>query len=462
MVKGSIPKNRITLFFAGYVLLSVISLSWATNPIKGLNEVTKIALMLFFFCIACEILERDKDFFIKSMSLLGLALGAYGLFEIITTGYADTCLGTMGIRNVWCSAQLLLLPFCVYSIRKWTLIGVYSSCLIVYNLFALSNRTSLLALIVMALIFTLYYKKAWRYYIIAGLIFVLVTCCLSLPFLCTESMQARFAVWKGTANLIRENPFFGLGLNNWGLEIPRFASLLIEPDAFMGFVYQRVHNDFLWVISEVGIFGFICYAGIFVFGLYYAVRTRNILALIGLSGYLVIANLSFPKERAFHSMILIAYLALSVRGCRKIKTPTFAKPVALIVLCLTVAVFSLCHISERHIRKMAIARDMKNWPEVLAESRKISFIRTMDGLTIPVKWYTAEAHYHLGNSEQAVADTFMAFRHSPNNLYVLDRMGQMFEGLGDKVAAEAFYTRALNSQPNFEFSRKKLNKLKGI
>jgi hypothetical protein len=275
-------------------------------------------------------------------------------------------------------------------------------------------------------------------------------------------MQARFAVWKGTANLIRENPFFGLGLNNWGLEIPRFASLLIEPDAFMGFVYQRVHNDFLWVISEVGIFGFICYAGIFVFGLYYAVRTRNILALIGLSGYLVIANLSFPKERAFHSMILIAYLALSVRGCRKIKTPTFAKPVALIVLCLTVAVFSLCHISERHIRKMAIARDMKNWPEVLAESRKISFIRTMDGLTIPVKWYTAEAHYHLGNSEQAVADTFMAFRHSPNNLYVLDRMGQMFEGLGDKVAAEAFYTRALNSQPNFEFSRKKLNKLKGI
>jgi hypothetical protein len=90
MVKGSIPKNRITLFFAGYVLLSVISLSWATNPIKGLNEVTKIALMLFFFCIACEILERDKDFFIKSMSLLGLALGAYGLFEIITTGYADT------------------------------------------------------------------------------------------------------------------------------------------------------------------------------------------------------------------------------------------------------------------------------------------------------------------------------------------------------------------------------------
>lgn len=466
-VKNHIPKNRLTLFFVGYFLLSAISLTWTTNPIKGLNEVMKIGLMLISFCIACEILRDDKEFFIKGMSLLGLILGAYGLFEIISTGHTISCLGTMGIRNIWASALFLTLPFCVSSIRKkyycyleWSIVGICSSGLIIINLILLSNRASILALIVSLLILLFYYKK-WRYVAAIGLI-VAIGLILNPQFLNVESLQARYAVWTATANLIRENPFFGLGINSWGLEIPRFASLLIEPDAFIGFAYQRVHNDGFWVASEIGIFGFICYAGIFVCGLYYAIKSRNIRAVTFLAGYIVIAFFSFPKERAYHSMLLVAGLADAVTGYKyeKIRLPSFAKPFVLAILCFAVVEFTLCHISERHIRKMAIARDMKNWDEVLAESKKISPLRTMDGFTIPVKWYTAEAHYYLGNGEQTVADNFKAFRHSPNNLYVLDRMGEMFEGLGDKVAAEAFYTRALNSQPNFEHSRRKLNKLR--
>jgi O-antigen ligase len=462
LCKNEIPLSRILLCFVGYFVFAGLSLFWTTNPIKGLYEVTKIALMLISFCCACEILREDKDFFIKGMSLLGLILGAYGLFEITTTGYARGCLGTMGIRNVWASAQFLTLPFCVSSIKKWPVIGIGSSVLIVLNLIMLSNRTSVLALIVSLLILLFYYKK-WRYAAAIGLI-VTAGFILNPMLLNTGSLQARYAVWTGTSILIRENPFFGLGVNSWGLEMPRYASLLLEPHAFIDFVYQRVHNDFLWVMSEIGIFGFICYAGIFIYGLYYAVKSRNIRAITLLAGYAIIASFSFPKERAYHSMMLVAGLADAKTGCnfKKIRIPVYVKVAVMAVLCLAVTEFSLCHSSERHIRKMAIARDMKNWPEVLAESKKISPLRTMDGFTIPVKWYTAEAHYHLGNSEQAVADTFEAFRHSPNNLYVLDRMGQMFEGLGDEVAAEAFYTRALNSQPNFEFSQRKLNKLKGI
>lgn len=461
-VKGSIPKSRITLFFIGYFVLAVISLSWATNPIKGLNEVTKIGLMMISFCIACEILEKDKDFFIKGMSLLGLILGSYGLFEIMSTGYAKGCLGTMGIRNVWASAQFLTLPFCISSIRKWPNVGISSSGLIILNLILLSNRTSILALIALAVILLCYYRKWW---FIVGIGTIAVISIAANPNIFnTSSMQSRYHSWSATMILVRENPFFGIGVNNWALEVSRYAVKFFEPFSFVNYVHQRTHNDFLWVMSEIGVFGFICYAGIFVCGLYYAVKSRNIRAVTFLVGYIVIAILSFPKERAYHSMLLVAGLADAVTGYKykKIRIPVPAKPLVLAALCFCVAEFSICHISERHIRKMAIARDMKNWPEVLAESKKISPLRTMDGFTLPVKWYTAEAHYHLGNAKQTVVDNFKAFKHSPNNLFVLDRMGQMFEGLGDKVVAEAFYTRALNSQPNFEFSRRKLNKLKGI
>jgi hypothetical protein len=40
-------------------------------------------------------------------------------------------------------------------------------------------------------------------------------------------------------------------------------------------------------------------------------------------------------------------------------------------------------------------------------------------------------------------------------------MGEMFEGLGDLKAADVFYTRALNIQPEFEFAKRNLENLRG-
>jgi hypothetical protein len=406
-------------------------------------------------------LARDKELFIKAMALLGLLLGFYSLYEIVISGNASTCLGTMGIRNTWASAQFLLLPFCVYSIKKWPAIGIISSIVITISLLLLFNRASILALAVSSLVAAFYLKKSWRYFILAGLIVVAVVCILNPKFLDSQSLQNRFATWKATNELVRENPFFGIGINNWALEIPRYAHLMLESNLNNELIYQRPHNDFLWVLSEAGIFGFICYAGIFVFGLFYAIKTRNVLALAGIAGYLVIASLSFPKERAFHSMLLVAYLAFAVRDCRYVRIRLPVRIALFAILGLAIAEFGLCHNSEIHIRKMAMAHDMKNWPEVLAESKKISPVRTMDLFTRPVSWYTAQAHYGLGDNKQTILDNFRAFKHSPNNIFVLHRMGEMFEGLGDLKAADVFYTRALNIQPEFEFAKRNLENLRG-
>jgi len=408
-------------------------------------------------------MDEHKDFFIKSMSLLGLLLGAYCFYEILSAGNVWHCKGTMSVRILWASAHFLLLPFYVYSYKKWTFIGVCSSGLIILNLVLLFNRASLLALAVSAGVFAFYIKKL-RYVVIAVLVIILIVCILNPHFLNSDSLKSRYAVWAGTATLFRENPFFGIGINNWELEIPRFASTFFEKDVFVKLFYQRPHNDFLWVLSEIGIFGSIGYAGIFGFGIFYAVKKRNVLALSGLAGYLVIAFFSFPKERAFHSMMLIAYLALATSGCKfkKIKAPLFAKVPVFIVLCLVVLEFSLCYNSMIHIRKMTIARDRKQWSKVLAESEKISSLKTMDICTIPIKWYTAEAHYFLGNHRQTILDSVQAFNYHPNNVYVLDRMGTLLKALGDIDGAESCYRRALNIQPNFEVSARNLKDLENM
>lgn len=457
LVAKEIPKTLILACFGGYLIFAATSLFWATNRIKGVYEIAKIALMTVSFVVAYWVLQKDRGFIVKAMTVLGLLIGVYCLYEIVSIGDVNLRLGTMGVRNLWASSQLLLLPLCVLSIRKWKYVGAGVSGLIVLNLILLHNRASILALIVAALV-AVFYIKRLRKFIIAGLVCLIIVCVIRPQYLNTQSLKNRLVLWNCTLKIFRENPFWGTGINNWELEFPRYAKdmLALDEKILTRNIYQRPHNDYLWVLSETGIFGLICYGGIFVLGIYYAAKTRNITALAGLSGYMVIAVFSFPKERAFHSMMLIFYLADALPACKTIKLPRFVWCPITLVLCLIVAEFGLCYSGERHIRKMAIARDRREWSKVLTEAGKVPFVRTLDPFTLPVKWYTGEAHYFLGNHKQAVLDTAEAFGRSPNNIYVLDRMGSMLEGLGDFKGAEYCYRRALTIHPKFGYSRKKL------
>ena len=80
----------------------------------------------------------------------------------------------------------------------------------------------------------------------------------------------------------------------------------------------------------------------------------------------------------------------------------------------------------------------------------------MDLCSTPIKWYTGEAHYYTGDKAKAVADNMKAFDLNPNNIYVLDRMGEIHQGLGDYKAAIGCYKRALMIKPDFENSQRKL------
>jgi tetratricopeptide (TPR) repeat protein len=163
---------------------------------------------------------------------------------------------------------------------------------------------------------------------------------------------------------------------------------------------------------------------------------------------------SFPKERAFHSLVYVAILALSMTGVREIQFRM--KPLFLFLLLGCALEFSICHYSERYIRRMQFARDRRQYEDVLKCSSHISPLRSVDLVGLPIKWYTGEAYYFTGNKIQAVADCARAFEQNPNHIFVLDRMGELHQGLGDYNAAIACYKRALAIKPDFESSKKKL------
>lgn len=68
----------------------------------------------------------------------------------------------------------------------------------------------------------------------------------------TKELPNRTSIWKDSLNLIADFPLFGAGLGNFNL-----AYTLYKNEASGPYVYDHAHNDYIELIVETGIVGFI-------------------------------------------------------------------------------------------------------------------------------------------------------------------------------------------------------------
>jgi len=64
------------------------------------------------------------------------------------------------------------------------------------------------------------------------------------------SSQSRLAVAKDTARIVQEHPFTGTGLGTFPLAIPKHLSFYTDLS------WDKTHNDYMQLLSEVGLMGF--------------------------------------------------------------------------------------------------------------------------------------------------------------------------------------------------------------
>jgi O-antigen ligase len=76
----------------------------------------------------------------------------------------------------------------------------------------------------------------------------------------SHSMHVREVYWKATGPIVSSAPMLGVGLDNWQEHFYR-----TKPDVQQE--TTKTHNDYLQILSETGIFGFLGFAGLLVLGL---------------------------------------------------------------------------------------------------------------------------------------------------------------------------------------------------
>ena len=262
-----------------YVVISALSIFWAQNKAEGVYETYKASLVLTSVVLFAS-MKPDKKILIKWMVFLAIGLSLYGIYQFFTTESRFFRWGTMGHKNLFAAALLLLLRFCVYASRNKSLLGTLAAGLVLFNILTLQTRSVFVALFVAAMVCSL---RKLRHVVVSLVFFVIIGLTIYAfrgpGIFNSGTLKERSDLTKWSVSMIKDHPF-GVGAGNWKLEIPAYNHNYHpeNPKGRFTKYYQRPHNDFMLAISETGIGG-VFYILVFVIAIFCLLRSRDEFAM---------------------------------------------------------------------------------------------------------------------------------------------------------------------------------------
>ncbi|MHC4175123.1 MAG: O-antigen ligase family protein [Planctomycetota bacterium] len=515
-IDWAILRRNIFPAFLAYFIFSAISLIKAVNVTEGVYEVLKIFLSVVFLFLATVILSKNRNyipFLVRTVIISATILSLIGFYEYFEYFFQKPgiCMitGTMAQKNQFSSALFLMLPFCLYGVlgfrNYWKIISTIPMVLVLILILLNQTRSVWLGMlmstgatiIVVLLLFMLRKvdiskeTKALFFRRFSYIVIVLIVAggIFGYLYLRSNSMNSlvdqvesifspkdrqnipRVSMWRKTLEPIQDNFFFGIGAGNWKIVLPSYGLEGLPHNMFKTTYFVRPENDYIWVLSEIGIFGFILYLLIFGIIIVYVLKilTRHsntndklLLTLIffGIVGYMVISFFTFPKERIFHSMFLLLMMAIVISiyhqslGDRKSVSRSFISaltiPSLLLILCAIIVGYFRLN-AEIHTKKALAARRVQNWPVVISEIDKgYSAFATLDPMSTPLQWYRGEANFSLNNKQEALYDFKKAYKAHPYHIHVLNNLATCYELEGNHNKAIYYYKQTLKIFPQFE------------
>jgi len=495
----------IFLFFG----INLLSLGWAADFSEAIFTIQKTFILAISYYLFRQILDSKKipslyiSRILLALTLFALTVISYQLLQIgLKDGLGGKAVykitAQAGHKNLVASFLFLLLglnlffhqpkqnKLLFYAMIGWQLLlilllrsrAVYMSCalfaLIVGGYYALKGADPRVQLL----------KKTLPF--LAGLAIigaVIITKTNAgkdyakylnpLTYFDNTSSLERLFVWSKTSELVREKPGLGVGAGQWKIFFPsksiQGGFRLQEKDL----VFTRTHNDFLEVLAELGILGFLSY--LLIFGLaswaiYRSIklakpqaRYKRVVLLAILLGYCIIAFFDFPKERIEHQVMLAMVLAAigwkSQSWLKKQRLYIELNPKQLKGLTIFFALILLFHLPTSYYRlkgdyyctKMFVAKKSKNYQAMATYAEKAgSYWNIFDPLVIPYRWYIGLGRYMEGKYPEASPHFEFAYSKNPYNFNVINNYASTLVQLGNYEKAIPLYIDALRINPKFE------------
>lgn len=253
-----------------------------------------------------------------------------------------------------------------------------------------------------------------------------------------SSVAMRTLIWGKTFEMIKEHPLIGYGPGQWQIVIPKYGVDEFGEKLREGsLTFQRPHNDYLWIVSEVGIIGLLGYLaffiGIIIVGFVNIKRTNNkstlvfnTLAVSALIGWMFVSMLDFPHERIEHNLVLLAICAIVLadnhRESETEETGSCVTTISLAAFCATIAIVGFIQTlqfynGEKTNRIILQLYYNKDWQKLVYMTRKADqWPYTVNNYTAPTLFYKGIALEMTGNENAAIVEYKKALKVAPYHI----------------------------------------------
>ncbi|CAM1344688.1 O-antigen ligase family protein [Tenacibaculum amylolyticum] len=250
------------------------------------------------------------------------------------------------------------------------------------------------------------------------------------------SDSGRKFFWEAAIDGFQSSPLRGVGIGNWKLiEKEELVKSIKNSNHFYP---RRVHNDFLQVLSEIGILGFLLFISLFVVVYYLLLKVilkkranqnRKLLALICLAAFVAYSLdslINFPSERTpiqlLGFVLIVIALCVSSNQNKPIKIPLYFKIIILLIGVLTVYLNNQIFTSSKY--QLLIRKHIRG-KNILTSKYKIGYDQmnnvltdfpTMNGMGQPMDYAKAVLAYSEGKYAKTFEHLDKAIEVSPYSL----------------------------------------------
>jgi O-antigen ligase len=504
---SSIMRRAIVVVMLGYLVFSGITIFNSTCLSEGLFDLQKILVAFLFFVLVAGLMSVNGKYpgiIIKAVILVGMGLALIAILQCFELGF-DWLPGhhipyaTMANKNLLASFLFLTMPLALYGVYRykdiWRIVAAGSILISLYVIIIGQTRAVWAALTlstVLSLLLLLFMKRKAgianilnaRRIMIAAAAVILVFLVATLTLLTADrnenqtqlfntsdaSLNQRLLLWQKSIQMFAESPILGAGLSDWKIDLPEYGAEGLPSESGV-VLFQRPHNDFLWILAESGPGALIFYLMVFGLAFYYCVRiiksakkdkdiAMALCIFFGIAGFMVISFFSYPKERIAHEVYCMLILGMITARYHNLFSPK-RKPSSRIVrlilpvfiacslFCVTFGVYRLK--AEVHTKRAVQAISRQDWKSAIEEIDKAeSVFVDLDPTATPLLWYKGAALHMSGDKTGAFESYLKAHDHNPNHVQLLNNLASCYEERGNHDQALDLYKKALSIAPGFE------------
>jgi tetratricopeptide (TPR) repeat protein len=284
-----------------------------------------------------------------------------------------------------------------------------------------------------------------------------------------ENANLRVIFWKKSWCLVKSHPVLGVGAGNWRLAVPGCKNPPNPDHTAKNFTYSQPHNEWISIISELGIVGLVLAVFIFFVPLLFILYKTGISSpappvsavfyVSFIAGFYIFCMFDFPLKRVEHNVLLFSILAFlfqkvplkSVKSGIMNKIPGRLFSLLFLLLLGFTVFLSVLRMKGEYYTLQMFRNERKNDAAVIRYCRKAenAFYRVTPN-TLPLDWFEGVARYRLGSADSAVMCFKKALLYTPYEVRVLNDYGTALFQSKRIDEAKSILLKAYDIDPYFD------------